>query len=98
VEDNILAFWGISDDFISNDVTRNIIRTGRRVERLDLYARLKIDIEKMKKEYGKLISRLEKSGLSYNKFAYEKLQKLMDTDTEVDYNSIVYAVDNLVEV
>jgi hypothetical protein len=52
----------------------------------------------MKKEYGKLISRLERSGLSYNKFAYEKLQKLMGTDTEVDYNSIVYAVDNLVEV
>jgi uncharacterized alpha-E superfamily protein len=98
VEDNILAFWGISDDYISNDVTRNIIRTGRRVERLDLYARLKIDKESMKKEYTKLISRLERSGLSYNKFAYEKLQKLMNTDDEVDYSSIVYAVDNLVEV
>lgn len=38
--DQILAFWGLADDMITDENTRNIIKTGKRVERLDLYARL----------------------------------------------------------
>ena len=40
VLDHILAFWGIADDMIESEQVRNIIKTGKRVERLDLYARL----------------------------------------------------------
>ena len=40
VTDNILAFWGIADDMIASEQVRNIIKIGKRVERLDLYARL----------------------------------------------------------
>jgi uncharacterized alpha-E superfamily protein len=97
VEDNILAFWGISDDFISNDVIRNIIKTGKQVERIDLYARLKIDREALKRECDKLVPRLEKSGMPFDREQYNILQRLADDENETDYVSIVYAIDNLLE-
>jgi uncharacterized alpha-E superfamily protein len=97
VEDNILAFWGISDDYIGNDVIRNIIKTGKRVERIDLYARLKMDIDSLKREFEKLAPRLEKSGMDYNKEQYHQLHRLIDVDEDIDYISVVYAIDNLIE-
>ena len=36
VIDNILAFWGIVDDSIDSEQVRNIIKTGKRIERIDL--------------------------------------------------------------
>ena len=35
VTDNILAFWGIADDSIDSENVRNLIKVGKRVERLD---------------------------------------------------------------
>ena len=40
VIDNLLAFWGIADDIIDSEQTRNIIKAGKRVERVDLFGRL----------------------------------------------------------
>jgi uncharacterized alpha-E superfamily protein len=97
VEDNILAFWGISDDFINDDVIRNIIKTGKRVERIDLYARLKIDRALLRREFDKLESRLERSGMPYDSTEYRKLSRMIDADSEMDYMSVVCAVDNLIE-
>jgi uncharacterized alpha-E superfamily protein len=97
VVDNILAFWGISDDFINDDVIRNIIKTGKRVERIDLYARLKMDRALLLREFDKLESRLERSGMPYDSTEYRKLSRLIDAESEVDYASVVCAVDNLIE-
>jgi uncharacterized alpha-E superfamily protein len=97
VEDNILAFWGISDDFINDDVIRNIIKTGKRVERIDLYARLKMDRAMLRREFDKLESRLERSGMPYNSTEYRKLMRMIDAESEMDYVSVVCAVDNLIE-
>jgi uncharacterized alpha-E superfamily protein len=97
VEDNILAFWGISDDYIGNDVIRNIIKTGKRIERIDLYARLKVDIDSLKREFEKLAPRLEKSGMAYNRDQYRTLDRLIYAEDVADYMSIVYAIDNLLE-
>jgi uncharacterized alpha-E superfamily protein len=97
VEDNILAFWGISDDFINDDVIRNIIKTGKRVERIDLYARLKMDRAMLRREFDKLESRLERSGMPYNSTEYKKLTRMIDAESEMDYVSVVCAVDNLIE-
>jgi uncharacterized alpha-E superfamily protein len=97
VEDNILAFWGISDDFINNDIIRNIIKTGKRVERIDLYARLKIGRENLKREFDKLSSRLEKSEMKYDVEMYKRLCELIDGEGETDYKGIVYAIDSLIE-
>lgn len=38
--DNILAFWGICDDLIESENVRNIIKIGKRIERIDLFSRL----------------------------------------------------------
>jgi uncharacterized alpha-E superfamily protein len=96
VEDNILAFWGISDDYISNDITRNILKSGRRIERIDLYARLKVDVDSLKHELEKLASRLEKSGLDYDANQYRRLDRLIYTEDSADYAAIVQAIDNLI--
>jgi uncharacterized alpha-E superfamily protein len=96
VEDNILAFWGISDDYISNDITRNILKSGRRIERIDLYARLKVDVDRLKRELEKLASRLEKSGLDYDANQYRRLDRLIYTEDSADYAAIVQAIDNLI--
>jgi uncharacterized alpha-E superfamily protein len=97
VEDNILAFWGISDDFINDDVIRNIIKTGKRVERMDLYARLKMDPALLRREFDKLESRLERSGMPYDSTEYQKLSSMIDAESKMDYAGIVCAVDNLIE-
>ena len=36
VIDNILAFWGMIDDKLDDDHVRNIIKSGKRIERFDL--------------------------------------------------------------
>lgn len=40
VLDNLMAFWGIVDDEIASENVRNILKVGKRVERIDLYGRL----------------------------------------------------------
>ena len=40
VTDDLLSFWGIVDDQIDSDQIRNILKAGKRIERIDLYARI----------------------------------------------------------
>ena len=61
VEDNLLAFWGIADDCIDSKIIRNIIKTGKRVERIDLYARLKMEQKELRRELSRMESRLKKA-------------------------------------
>ncbi len=101
VEDNILAFWGIADDFIESETIRNIIRTGKRVERIDLYARLKLGVKELKSELRRMHTRLVSSGMSYNRVCLDSLTVLIehiDETAEVDYAGIVRNVENLVLV
>jgi uncharacterized alpha-E superfamily protein len=97
VEDDILAFWGISDDYISDEAIRNIIKTGKCVERIDLYARLKMDIRTLRQEFHKLFPRLEKSGMTFRKDSYETLCALIDEDENINYAGIVRFAENLLE-
>jgi uncharacterized alpha-E superfamily protein len=97
VEDDILAFWGISDDYISDDVIRNMIKMGKCIERIDLYARLKMNIRKLRQEFDKLEAILEKSGMSFNRKEYNALCRLTDEDDNVDYVTIVHSIENLLE-
>jgi hypothetical protein len=70
---------------------------GKCIERIDLYARLKISIRKLRQEFDKLRSRLEKSGMSFNKGEYELLCNLTDADDNIDYVNIVHSIENLLE-
>lgn len=97
VIDDILAFWGIVDDQIDDEDIRNIIKVGKRVERLDLYARLKMGSAKIEREINRLISRLAKSPLSYNHEKLEELMDLMVEGEEPDYQKIILAAEQLVE-
>lgn len=101
VEDNILAFWGIADDFIESETIRNIIRTGKRVERIDLYARLKLGIKELKSELRRMHTRLVSSGMHYNEACLNRLIALIEHIDEAavaDYEGIVKNVENLVMV
>lgn len=101
VEDNILAFWGIADDFIESETTRNIIKTGKRVERIDLYARLKIGAKELKSELHRMHTRLIRSGMPYSEVCMESLTasiEHMDEAAVIDYGGIVQNVESLVLV
>ena len=98
VEDNILAFWGIADDFIESETIRNIIRTGKRVERIDLYARLKLGIKELKSELRRMHTRLVSSGMHYNEACLDRLIALIEHIDEAavaDYEGIVKNVENM---
>lgn len=103
VEDNILAFWGIADDFIESETTRNIIKAGKRIERIDLYARLKIGAKELKSELHRMRTRLLRSGMPYNKECMERLVDAIEHMDEactcaVDYGRIVKDVEALVQI
>ncbi|MGN0317018.1 MAG: alpha-E domain-containing protein, partial [Lachnospira sp.] len=61
--DELLAFWGIVDDRIDSEQVRNIIKAGKRIERIDLYARLGLDAALIRREVHRMIPRVERSGL-----------------------------------
>ncbi len=96
VIDNILAFWGIADDSIDSEQVRNIIKAGKRVERIDLYARLKIDRTELIREIHRLIPRIEKCGIRYSKTKLEQIEKLANAD-EIDYHQIVLLIESILE-
>ena len=92
VIDNIVAFWGITDDLIDSEQIRNIIKAGKRIERVDMYARLGVASKELIKEVHRLVPRVERSGISYD---VEKLNelKILVTKTKLDYYKIVETVE-----
>ncbi len=96
VLDNLLAFWGIADDWIDSEMVRNIIKAGKRLERLDLYARLKLGRERIERELCRLRPRLERSAICYNKKCFALLEELVNTES-MDYGRIVYETERLLE-
>lgn len=96
VIDNILAFWGIADDSIDSEQVRNIIKAGKRVERIDLYARLKITGTELLREIHRLVPRIAKCGIRYNKGRLEQIERLANTD-KIDYHQIVLLIESILE-
>ena len=95
VTDNIVAFWGLADDMIPDENIRNIIKTGKRVERLDLYARLKRPRTDILREVSRLSVRISRTNLKYSSEDISRLKQLADSAT-TDYYSILQIVDGLV--
>lgn len=94
VIDNILAFWGIADDSIDSEQVRNIIKTGKRIERADLYARLGADRSELRREINRLAPRIERSGIKYKKENMEHLKALVE-EPEIQYYKIVEEVETI---
>lgn len=94
VIDNILAFWGIVDDSIDNEQIRDIIKTGKLIERVDLYARLGQSREELAREIHRLEPRITRSGMKYEKEKLAKLKELV-AKPEMDYYKIVNEVESI---
>lgn len=94
VIDNILAFWGIADDSIDSEQVRNIIKTGKRIERIDIYGRLRISRHELIREIHRLEPRIERSGIKYNKDKIIMLKKLVE-QPEIDYYRIVSEAESI---
>ena len=95
--DYCMAFWGIADDMILSENTRNILKSGKRVERIDLFARLKKPREDLEREVARLTGRIPKCNLKYNKEILNNLNDLVKED-EIDYRKIVSEVESILNV
>ena len=95
--DDTLAFWGIVDDQIEDEETRNIIKLGKRVERIDLYGRLRVDRASMRREVHRINGRIDRSGLRYNKQALARINELIEEE-DLNYPEIVREIEKILEV
>ncbi len=95
VTDNILAFWGIADDRIDSEQVRNIIKTGKRIERIDLYARLGVSRTELEREILRLAPRIERSYIDYDIEKINMLKRLV-AEPEIDYYKIVSVVESII--
>ena len=97
VLDDILAFRGSCEESIRDEETRNIIRLGTSVERVDLYLRLGEEPERTRQEFERLFNRLYKTQLAPDK---ERLGLLVDalldsSKPDVPATELITAVENL---
>ena len=96
VIDNIVAFWGIADDSIDSDNVRDLIKLGKRIERLDIYSRLKMDSEELKREMKRLNVRIATANIRYSHKGLMHLNYLVEEDS-LDYEEIVKEVEALIQ-
>ncbi len=71
VLDNLYAFWGSIDDVMESSESRNIMKCGRYIERLDLYIRLDYDKRAMKLAYDRMVYRLQRSHCEFDARAFK---------------------------
>ena len=95
IMDDLLSFWGIVDDQIDIEQIRNIIKAGKRIERVDLYARLKLDKSKLEREVHRMIPRVLRSGIKYNESSLSRVSTLVN-ENSLDYTQIISSVEMIV--
>ena len=97
IVDNILAFWGIIDDQVEDENTRNIIKVGKRVERIDLYGRLHVDRESMTREVHRLNGRIRRCEIHFREDVLTALNALI-LEEPMNYREIVTQIERILEV
>lgn len=97
VIDNILAFWGIADDIIESEQVRNLVKIGKRIERIDLYARLGMERKELVREINRMTHRIERCGIKYDLEKTEYLKELVNAP-EINYYKIVDEVETICNV
>ncbi|MCQ2541598.1 MAG: alpha-E domain-containing protein [Lachnospiraceae bacterium] len=95
IMDDLLSFWGIIDDQIDIEQIRNIIKAGKRIERIDLYARLELDKYRLEREIHRMIPRVLRSGMKYNESALSKVSTLIN-EKSLDYACLISSVETIV--
>ncbi len=94
VVDNIMAFWGMADDNIDRDSVRRILKLGKQVERVDLYARMKAEPGKLKKEVKRLSGQVLKTGMQYSIVKLAHLNYIIEVEP-MDLDCIVEDVESI---
>ena len=92
--DNIVAFWGMVDDSVDDEHIRNIIKFGKRVERIDILSRMHMSPDELKREVIRLNHRIDSTGLSYSRKKLAHINYLVEED-EIDYKALVEEVEAL---
>lgn len=95
VTDNIMAFWGIIDDTVDESNVRSIVKLGKRIERIDNYARMKMSAEEIRREIKRLNIRITRTGLNYDADKLIRLNLLVESE-ELDYKTIIREVESLI--
>ncbi len=80
VIDNILAFRGSCEEYM-DDTTRNIVRCGNSVERIDLYLRLDYRSSKLPQELKKLVNRLYKTRMEPDQDCLDRLTAVVTNES-----------------
>ena len=88
IMDDLLSFWGLVDDQIDSDQIRNIIKAGKRIERIDLYARLEVEKPRLVREVRRMIPRVLRSGMKYDDMSLSRVSTLIN-DVNLDYENII---------
>lgn len=94
VNDNLLAFYGVVDDQIDSENIRNIIKAGKRIERIDLFARLGATRKQLQREVERMIPRVSKSGLIYDPHKLENIKDLVMAE-QIDYYKIINEAESI---
>lgn len=92
-----MAFWGICDDQILSENVRNILKVGKRVERIDLYGRLHRSKEDLTREIHRLTGRIGRCNLKYSQEVLDDLNEYLKEEN-LDYPKIVSRVEQILEV
>ena len=95
VNDNIAAFWGMADDVISDEHVRGIIKLGKRIGRVDLYARNNAGNDDIRREVMRLTYRIEKTGLHYSPETLSALNELAE-ERDINRHEIIRKVESLI--
>lgn len=93
--DHIMAFWGTADDMIASEQVRDILKTGKRVERIDLYGRLRFPVVDLQREVNRMKYRIKKSGMEHDESAISELGSLVETK-DLDYYEIVRIIESAI--
>jgi len=94
VLDYLLAFWGVVDDAIDDFRIRNIIKAGKRIERIDIYARLGAGGKELIREVNRMIPRVERSGLNYDVDTLVRIKEMVNS-SNVDFYKVVAEVESI---
>lgn len=96
VVDYILAFWACLSDLVEKYEVKTVIKLGRRIERLDLYLRLRKNLDEIRKAFVLLDDRMKRASVGYDIENYMTLKEMIYDDC-LDYDKAIYLVESLID-
>ena len=89
VRDYLMAFRGCANESIDDEASRNTLKTGITVERMDLMLRLDVDTTKLPAEYERLTGRLRRTHLARDGKRMQLLGDLVSSPNVEDNGRIM---------